>query len=197
VGKYETGVPFVDEYETGVPSPWAKPPKPIERPPAEDPSDDHAWGRFKHPCRDCGGEYGHNPVCPIGIEEDARTLSNPSRIRMIRSILKSGIYDPRDDMMESAAEHELMVKAFPHLRHVGELSDHFRAVAARLEEIMPPRQASDRPPPKIQTFGDHLDLPSRDGFRLPAQPRRLIQRKKHHGATLFDDQKDDTLGDKV
>jgi hypothetical protein len=56
-----TGKPQVD---------WARPMPPPVRTPVPDPSEDEAWGRLKADCRECGGRYGHEALCPTGIESE-------------------------------------------------------------------------------------------------------------------------------
>lgn len=187
----DTWTPEADDDNGG----WAvrTPPKVVEELPNPFDSDD--FGRLNEPCMDCGGTHGHKACCPVGVEEESRFLANPRRIRVIRTTLKSGKYDPRDQMTAQAADFDRMGTLEASLHEPGDWSRHYRMVAARLDEIMPPR---DQDPEDLsETFMKYL---ARRPVEVPAisyQRRtfRTTKAAKAKESGLFDNQSNDSLGD--
>jgi hypothetical protein len=177
---------------------WAVRTEPKPRPEAENPFEAEEWGRLPRPCGDCGGTHGHAACCPIAVEEEAQFLARPSRIQLIRRIARDGRYDPRDQMLEQAAEYDRAGPLERSLRDPGGWGDHYRAVARRLDEIMPPRDQD--PKDTSETWQQYLNRRSLTAPKQPPQPKRLVnpataKKKHHHGATLFDAEFADNLGD--
>lgn len=170
---------------------WARPTKPRVPPPAPDPSEDPAWGDLPEPCRDCRGVRAHEALCPTLVEQEARRWSNPKLIAVAISARGDQGFDPVQYF--NAWADELIRAEPPHswLLDPPSWSHHYKAVASRIAELMPDRKVPDR---KTKTFADLLASPNRDVFKAKPQPKRLIQRTKHHGPKLFDDPQDG-LGD--
>lgn len=114
---------------------WAR------RQPPEKPKDcgepPESWGALPNgPCSDCGGRYAHHALCPTGVEEEARRHASPERIAMVRRLLDRE-YSPYEDMLQAARAYEH--EGFPEcqLHHPGDWAGHYRAVAARVLELLP------------------------------------------------------------
>lgn len=112
---------------------WAKPrqdPMTGSVPPVEDeglPWTDEDLLLAGAPCQTCGGLYGHDGVCPVGLEEIVKWRTRHDFVRAVRSVQPD--YDPVNDFQTRADEAEAEEPGGP-------WRDYWRRAAAMAADIV-------------------------------------------------------------